>query len=132
MKVNEERIMYTYIKLDGFKFESPSGLHYTNRSGSSLESVFESPVYRIHNEHNLNLLLPNSYRTSESKIAITHNHTQRGRELTHPLHTYTCTPHVYTKRSYTHVYMHTLIHTIYTQSHSYTCIYPYIKHMHAL
>jgi len=81
--------------------------------GSSHGSVFKSPLYRVHNEHEsksgpgllqLVRISPNRFR-----IAATRNRTH---ELTR---TYTHTPYTYTyTRAYVHVYPH--IHT-YTSIH---------------
>jgi len=106
--------------------------------GSSHGSVFESPAYRVHNEHESG---PGPGLTKRVWTAATCNPTNE--------HTQTYTVHIPTHARYTcirthvhpHMYIYTSIH-IYTQSYAciyterHTCVHTsptaYIKHTHAL
>jgi len=78
-------------------------------SGSSQESIFESPVHRVHNGHKSEYPVTEFESHERVRIAATRNHT----------HTQTC---------YTHVHINTLIHThyIYVYEYTHTYIYSYI------
>ena len=91
--------------------------------GSSLGSVFESPLYRVHNEHESgsspDLLKLGSDLTEQTRNAVARNqHIQiniNTRYTDMCTQTHTCTPtyiHIHTYiRVYTYIYIHTCIHT---------------------
>ena len=112
----------THMKWRDFGSESPSGLHCTNRYKSPdhpMGLIFESPVYRVHNDHKfglgLGLLLPvQTAWTSLDRCNMQPN------TWTHTnIHSYTDTPHTYTNSCIYQAYtlhictriQHTLMHT---------------------
>ena len=106
--------------------------------GSSYGSVFESPMYRVHNEHNsrsgLGLLQRSgSHRTNPKCCSTRPTHTNKYKYMLNTLPntpTYTCTPtyiyiHTYI-RVYTLIYIHACIHThTYIRLYTYIYTYPY-------
>jgi len=99
----------------------------TQISRLSRGSVFESPVYQVHGEHQSESPIT-KFGWHEGIIAATHNHIQRAREInTHITHSHMY-PHTHATRAYTHVHPHTYIYTsiyihkhyIYISTHAYT------------
>jgi len=88
--------------------------------GSSHRSVFESPMYRVHNEHNFESLVTEFGSHERARNAVTHNRTHTYK------HKYTLHWHVHAD---TYVYKYTHTYTLhlytYTYIHVYTSIYIY-------
>ena len=119
----------TYMKWRNFGFESPSGLHCTNR--------YESPDHlmgRSTNRQciesiigiNANLLLRSSDHMNEFVIAVTHNQTYMDTR-THNTHTYKHT--LLPVHTYTH-YKYTIHTSAYKHTHTYSCTRPITTHIY--
>jgi len=109
----------TDMKWCGFGSESPSGLHCTKRYESPdhpVGSVFESPVYQVHNGHK-----------SESPVTEFGSH-ERVRNAATRNHTRTPTCYTYTPINRN---VHTYIHNTHAPTHKHnTNIIPHIIYIH--